>query len=142
MKASFLKLSDREEGPFSEEEVAQLFADGRADRNTPCRPSTGGDWRTIDDYLPMLKYGTQLPNPTPPPPPRAADLTPSAKRSTNLSAETRVAIVDIDLPFLSILKLMLKWMAAAFVVGFCLLIVWAILATLFLGGLFSHLPHP
>jgi hypothetical protein len=61
MKPYLIKLSDREEGPYAETQIAQMFADGRIDRNTPCKPADGGDWKTIDDYLPMLKYGTQLP---------------------------------------------------------------------------------
>jgi hypothetical protein len=41
-----------------------MFADGLIDRNTPCKPADRGDWKTVDDYLPILKYGTQLPPPT------------------------------------------------------------------------------
>ena len=61
MKSYSLKLSDREEGPYGETQIAQMFADGRIDRNTPCKPADRGDWKTIDDYLSMLKYGTKLP---------------------------------------------------------------------------------
>ena len=61
MKTYLIRFSDHEEGPYAEAQVAQMFADGRIDRNTPCKPSDGGEWKTIDDYLPMLKYGTQLP---------------------------------------------------------------------------------
>src|ERR1041385_8780870 len=64
MKTYLIKFSDHEEGPYAEAQVAQMFADRRIDRNTPCKPADGGDWKTIDDYLPMLKYGTQLPPPT------------------------------------------------------------------------------
>jgi hypothetical protein len=60
MKSYFVGVSDREEGPYAEMQMAQMFADGRIDRNTPCKPVSGGDWKTIDDYLPMLKYGPQL----------------------------------------------------------------------------------
>jgi len=63
MKAYLIKFSNREEGPYDETQMAQIFADGRMDRNTPYKPVSDGDWRTIDDYLPMLKYGTQLPPP-------------------------------------------------------------------------------
>jgi hypothetical protein len=74
MKSYSLKLSGREEGPYGEAQIAQMFADGRVNRNTPCKPGAGGDWKSIDDYLPMLKYGTQLPPPSeirsvPPKPP-------------------------------------------------------------------------
>ena len=61
MQSYSLRISDRAEGPYSETQISQLYADGRIDRHTPCRLATGGDWKTIDDFLPMLKYGTQLP---------------------------------------------------------------------------------
>src|SRR5437762_10532320 len=112
MKLYLLKLFGREEGPYDEVQVAQMFADGRIDRNTSCKPADRGDWKTVDDYLPMLKYGTQLPSPsqvvTPPP------ATPPPVLLTQ-----RVAVVDFDIPFGSVLKIMFKWMAAGFVVFRC-----------------------
>jgi len=89
--------------------MAQMFADRRIDRNTLCKPVSGGDWKSVDDYLPMLKYGTQLPPPSPIPsaPPAAPPV---------LSSSQRVSVVDFDIPFGSVLKIMFKWMAAAFVV--------------------------
>ena len=139
-KSYLLKLSGREEGPYEESHVTQMFADGRIDRNTPCRPSEGGDWKTIDDYLPMLKYGTQLPPPTEQPavPPALPPF---------LSSQ-RVSIVDFDIPFLSVLKIMFKWIAAAFIVFWCFLpaviVVWLIAMTAFAGlisGAMSTLHH-
>jgi hypothetical protein len=38
MKTYLIKVSDREEGPYDETQMAQIFADGRIDRNTPCKP--------------------------------------------------------------------------------------------------------
>ena len=64
MQSYSLKLADRAEGPYTEAQLAQFYANGRIDRHTPCRLASGGDWKTIDDFLPMLKYGTQLPVPT------------------------------------------------------------------------------
>ena len=109
MKSYVLKFSDREEGPYVETQMAQMFADRRIDRNTPCKPVSGGDWKSVDDYLPMLKYGMQLPPPSPSPtaPPAAPPV---------LSSSQRVSVVDFDIPFGSVLKIMFKWMAAAFVV--------------------------
>jgi len=141
MKSYSLKLSGREEGPYGEEHVAQMFADGRIDRNTPCKPVAGGDWKSIDDYLPMLKYGTQLPPPsqvvTPPPAPPPV-----------LFAQ-RVTIADFDIPFGSVLKIVFKWMAAAFIVACCFLpviiVVWLIIMAVFaglIGGAMSSLHHP
>ena len=49
MKSYVVKFSDREEGPYDETQMAQKFADGRIDRNTSCRPVSGGDWKTVDD---------------------------------------------------------------------------------------------
>jgi hypothetical protein len=79
----------------------------------------------------MLKYGTQLPPPTevrsvPPPPPPVL-------------LSQRVSVVDFDIPFWSVLKIMFKWMAAAFVVLCCFLpvmiVIWliviAVLAAIF-----------
>jgi len=142
MKSYSLRISAREEGPYEEAQIAQMFADGRIDRNTPCKPAVGGDWKTIDDYLPMLKYGTQLPPATkvpavlPAPPPV-------------LLSSQRVSVVDFDIPFGSVLKIMFKWMAAAFVVFCCFLpaiiVVWLIVASLFaalLSGAMSSLHHP
>ena len=128
MKSYVVKVSDREEGPYDERQVAQIYADGRIDRNTPCKPATGGEWKSVDDFLPMLKYGTQLPPPTatpstPPPPPPV------------LSLSQRVSVVDFDIPFGSVLKIMFKWMAAAFVVFCCFLpvifVLWLIVAAIF-----------
>ncbi len=151
MQSYSLKLSDRTEGPYSEAQISQLFADGRVDRHTPCRLASGGDWKTIDDFLPMLKYGTQLPAPVDPPAPRVSSEDPPPYRSSLTSPSTiaasptesrRIALVDIDLPFVSILKLMFKWMAAGFLV-FCCFIP-AIVVLLFVvmaifGSLLSHL---
>jgi GYF domain 2 len=141
MKTYLIKSSNREEGPYDETHMAQMFANGRIDRNTPCKPVSGGDWKTVDDYLPMLKYGTQLPPPVkvpavPPTPPPLLSL-------------QRVSVVDFDIPFGSVLKIMFKWMAAGFVVFCCFLpvifILWLIVAAIFaalFNGVMSSLHHP
>ena len=162
MQSYFLKISDRAEGPYSETQISPLYADGRIDRHTPCRLATGGDWKTIDDFLPMLKYGTQLPVPTPEkppapgvtpedhhPPPTPAPPPASPQTTSPPSELRRIALVDIDLPFVSILRLMFKWMAAAFLVLCCfipalvflLFIVMAIFGSL-LGHMFSGFQNP
>jgi len=143
VRSFLLKIADREEGPFTETEVAQMFANGRVDRNTLCKPSDRGEWKTVDDYLPMLKYGTQLPPaakvppvpPTPPPP--------------VLSPSQRVSVVDFDIPFGSVLKIMFKWMAAGLVVFCCFLpvifVLWLIVAAIFaalFSGAMSTFHHP
>ncbi len=147
MKTYLIKFSDREEGPYTEAQIAQMFADGRVGRNTPCKPADQGDWKTIDDYLPMLKYGTQLP----PPNPIAASAfaKPTADKSSAAATTAapppplpsqRVSVVDFDIPFGSVLKIMFKWMAAAVVVFCCFLpvifILWLIVAAIF-AALFS-----
>ncbi len=140
MKSFLLKLNGREEGPYSDTQVAQMFADQRVNRSTPCKPVNGGDWKTVDDYLPTLKYGTQLPSPTAS---RSVALAPSASLR-----QDRVAVVDVDIPFSSVLKIMFKWAAAAFVVFCCfvpaIIVVLAIVMTLFasmISGAISAL-HP
>jgi hypothetical protein len=136
-----LKLGDSEQGPYVEIQMAQMFADGRIDRNTPCKPVSGGDWKSVDDYLPMLKYGTQLPPRTalpsaPPPPPPV------------LSSAQPVSVVDFDIPFGSVLKILFKWMAAGLVIFCCFLpvifVLWLIVAAIFaaiFGGAMSTLHH-
>jgi hypothetical protein len=142
VRSFHLKIAGREEGPFEEPRIAQMFADGRIDRNTPCKPATGGDWKSIDDYLPMLKYGTQLP-----PPAKVGAVPPPIPPPVVLSQ--RVSVVDFDIPFGSVLKIMFKWMAAAFVVFCCFLpaiiVIWLIIGTVvaaLIGGAMSGLHHP
>jgi hypothetical protein len=142
MKSYSLKLSGREAGPYVEAQIAQMFADERIDRNTPCKPVSGGDWKTIDDYLPMLKYGTQLPS-------SSRVVTPPPAIPPPVLFSQRVSVVDFDIPFWSVLKIMFKWMAAAFVVFCCFLpamiVIWLILASIFaalVGGAMSSLHQP
>ena len=124
-----MRIAGREQGPYEEPQIAQLFADGRVDRNTPCKLADRDDWKSVDDYLPMLKYGTQLPPPsqvvTPPPAPPPV-----------LFAQ-RVTIADFDIPFGSVLKIAFKWMAAAFIIACCFLpviiVVWLIIMAVFAG---------
>ena len=154
MKPYFLKLSDREEGPYTEAQVSQLFADRRVDRNTPCRVAPDGPWKTIDDLLPMLKYGTQLPNPTSSVvrseiPAVYGSAAPPRLPQDRSRAEMPVSVVDFDMPFYSMVKFLFKWMGATIVVGLCfipvvlflLFVLMAIFGTL-LGHLFSGLPRP
>ena len=142
MKTYLIRFSDREEGPYDETEMAQLFADRRIDRNTACKPVSRGDWRTVDDYLPVLKYGTQLP------PPAKAPVVPPAPPPV-LSLSQRVSVVDFDIPFGSVLKIMFKWMAAGLVVFCCFLpvifVLWLIVAAIFaalFNGMMSSFHHP
>ena len=142
VKTYLIKFSDHEEGPYAEAQVGQMFADGRIDRNTPCKPSDGGEWKTIDDYLPMLKYGTQLP------PAIKAPAVPPTPPPALLSSQ-RVSVVDLDIPFGSLLKIMFKWMAAALVVFCCFLpvifVLWLIVAAIFaalFSGAMSTFHHP
>jgi len=65
-----------------------------------------------------------------------------------LSAK-RISIVDFDIPFWSVLKIMFKWMAAAFVVFCCFLpaiiVVWLIVGSVLaalISGAMSSLHHP
>jgi len=143
MKTYLIKLSDSEEGPYDEARVAQMFANGRVDRNTACKPSDRGEWKTVDDYLPMLKYGTQLPPATKVPavPPAAPPLV--------VSPSQRVSVIDFDIPFGSVLKIMFKWMAAGLVVFCCFLpvifVLWLIVAAIFaalFNGAMSTFHHP
>lgn len=140
MRSYLLKLAGREEGPYSDSQVTQMFADGRLNRYTPCRAINDKDWKAVDDYLPTLKYGTQLPGPTAPPTIPVAFNT--------IAADQRIALVDVDIPFTSILKMMFKLMAASFVVWCCfipvIIAVWMIVMTIFAGliGGLSGVHHP
>jgi hypothetical protein len=150
VKTYLVKLSDREEGPYDETEMAQMFADRRIDRDSPCKPANGGDWKTVDDYLPMLKYGTQLPPPSPiTATTAAATVAPKPPPVLSSQLSQRVSVVDFDIPFGSVLKIMFKWMAAAFVVFCCFLpvifVLWLIVASVLaalISGAMSSLHHP
>ena len=144
MRSFHLKIGDREEGPFTETEVAQMFANGRVDRDTPCKPSDHGEWKTVDDHLPMLKYGTQLPPAT-----KVPAVPPAPPLVSSPQSAQRVSVVDFDIPFGSVLKIMFKWMAAALVVLCCFLpvifVLWLIVAAIFaalFSGAISTLHHP
>jgi uncharacterized protein DUF4339 len=130
MKTYLIKLSNTEEGPYDEAQVAQMFANKRVDRNTPCKPGDHGEWKTIDDYLPMLKYGTQLP-----PPVAKVPAVPPLPPPMGSSVSQRVSVIDFDIPFGSVLKILFKWMAAALVVFCCFLpiifVLWLIVAAIF-----------
>ena len=137
-----LKIADREEGPYGEAQIAQMFADGRVDRDTPCKPASGDEWKSVDDYLPMLKYGTQLP------PPAKVPVVPPTPPPVLLSSQ-RVSVVNFDIPFGSVLKIMFKWVAAALVVFCCFLpvifVLWLIVAAIFaalFSGAMSTFHHP
>lgn len=136
MKSYILKLSERQEGPYSDTQIAQMFADRRVNRYTPCKLATGGEWKTIDDFLPTLKYGTQLPPPT---------TKPVVKPPVAVAISSRIAIVDLDIPFSSILKMMFKWVAAAFIVICCfipaIITVWLIFMAVFAGLIGAALHH-
>jgi len=142
VRSFLLKIADREEGPYGEAQIAQMFADRLIDRNTSCKPAMGGEWKSVDDYLPILKYGTSLPSATkvpsvPPIPPPV------------LLSSQRVAVVDLDIPFGSVHKIMFKWMAAGLVVFCCFLpvifVLWLIVAAVFaalFSGAMSTFHHP
>ena len=143
MKTYLIKLLDGEEGPYDETQMAQMFADRRIDRDTACKPVSGGEWKTVDDYLPVLKYGTQLP------PPAKVPVVPPTPPPVLLLSSQRVSVVDFDIPFGSVLKIMFKWMAAGLVVFCCFLpvifVLWLIVAAIFaalFNGMMSSFHHP
>jgi len=139
MKSYFLKLGGRQEGPYSETQIAQMFADRRVNRSTQCKTDHLGDWKTVDEYLPMLKYGTELP---------------AASPSSNVFATsppalpgTNVAITDVNLPFSSVLKVTFKVFAAWLIVIVCftpiIMLLWFVVFAI-LAALVGHsisLPH-
>jgi len=49
-------LQDGFHTPLTEAQVAELFRAGRLNRHTPCKPANQGQWRTIDELFPLLKY--------------------------------------------------------------------------------------
>jgi hypothetical protein len=140
MRSYFVKLNGREEGPFSDSQIAQLFADRRVDRNTPCRLANETQWRTIDDHLPTLKYGTELPPKTP-----MSRAQPASRSGVTVDG---TVITDINLPFGSVLKLMFQSLGASLIVALCLapivalfwFVLFAVLAAIF-GHALSGLPH-
>ena len=141
MKSYFLKLGGRQEGPYSETQIAQMFADRRVGRSTPCKTDQMSDWRTIDEYLPMLKYGTELPAASPSS--SVFTTSPPALPGTN------VAITDVNVPFSSVMRMTFKIFAAWLIVIACFVpvimvlwfIVFAIIAAL-VGHSISLPPNP
>lgn len=149
VKSYFLKISGRETAAYSAEQVSQLFADGQIDRNTPCREAkaAGGAWRTIDDLLPTLKYGTQLPAPTPARAPRVSISSTRAAGARPRPDQT-VAIVDVNVPFASVFRMVMKVFGSLLIIWACFaviaVVVWTILMFLFvgvLGGALSGTHH-
>jgi|SRR3954451_13571387 hypothetical protein len=156
MKSYLLNTTTGEQGPLTEEQIAQMFADRAVNRDTPCKVAGGDDWKTIDDFMPMLKYGTQLPNPTArtvlrseDPPVYGRSSAPPLPAPAKIPVDARVSVVDFDLPFVSILRLMFKWAAAGFIVSICFIpvimvvifVLMAVFGTL-LAGMFSGFHHP
>ena len=89
--------------------------------------------RIRDAEYGLIAHGSLAVPPTPPP----------------VILSQRVSVVDFDIPFGSVLKIMFKWMAAAFIVACCFLpaiiLVWLIIVAVFAGlisGAMSSLHHP
>jgi hypothetical protein len=53
-------LHDGFHTPLTATQVAELFRAGRLSRHSPCKPAKQGEWRTIDELFPLLKYHTPL----------------------------------------------------------------------------------
>jgi hypothetical protein len=146
MKSYWLQLGDCEEGPFSSDQVTQFFEDRRINQHTPCKTDRLAEWRTVDEYLPTLKYGSELPMPstaavgpmttTPPLP---------VSISSQRQAGTPVVITDVNVPFSSVLRMTFKTMLAGMIVGLCIVPIVLLLWFLFLAGIISffttHLSH-
>jgi cytoskeletal protein RodZ len=49
-------LQDGFHTPLTEAQIAELFHAGRLNRQTRCKPANQGQWRTIDELFPLLKY--------------------------------------------------------------------------------------
>jgi hypothetical protein len=49
-------LQDGFHTPLTVTEVAELFHAGRVGRQTPCKPTEQKEWRTVDEFFPLLKY--------------------------------------------------------------------------------------
>jgi hypothetical protein len=133
MKSYFLKLGGRQEGPYSETQIAQMFADRRVDRSTPCKTDQMGDWRTVDEYLPMLKYGTELPATSP--------STSVFTTSPPVFPGTKVAITDVNVSFSSVLKMTFKVFAAWLIVIVCFTPVIMLLWFIVLGIIAALVGH-
>jgi hypothetical protein len=141
----FLRYSDEEQGPFSEEQIAQLYADGKVNLDTPCKLAGGNEWKTIDEFMPMLKYGTQLPSPSSSvvrsedPPPYRYNAPNKVSKPPPVPADFRMKVVDVAIPFGSVFILVLKAMIAVTIISVGLGLFYLMIVVLFLGGLLSHL---
>ncbi len=138
MKSYLLQLGDREEGPYSDTQVGQLFAEHRINQHTPCTTDRFAGWRTVDEYFPTLKYRTELPA-------VIEKLAPAFSTTPPVPIGSAVKIVDVDVPFASVLKMVFKIFAAWLIVIICFiplfLIVWLFLFAGLLSFFGSHLPR-
>jgi hypothetical protein len=49
-------LQDGYHTPLTATQISELFQAGRLHRHTRCKPAKQGQWRTIDELFPLLKY--------------------------------------------------------------------------------------
>lgn len=84
----------------------------------------------MDDYLPTLKYGTQLPAPSR-----------GLSSSTLPVGRTAVTITDVNIPFGSVLKMAFKIFGAWLIVGVCFAPIAIIIWFVILAGIMSFFGH-
>lgn len=145
MEQYFVRLAGQEKGPLSEEQIVEMHRCNLIDRNTECRSGSEPVWKMIDDHFPALKYGV-VPPPIPPAPIPPLPNPPAIRSGVEVPA--KIVITDIDIPFWSVFRLVLKWMASVFLIACCIapvvVILWllamAVLAALF-NGASSSFPH-
>lgn len=145
MEQYFVRLAGKEKGPLSETQIVEMYGSNLIDRNTECRSESEPAWKTIDDHFPALKYGV-APPPIPPTPIPSLPNPPAVRSGVEVPA--RIVITDIDIPFWSVFRLVLKWMVSAFLIACCIapvvFILWlfamAMIAALF-NGAFSSFPR-
>lgn len=61
----FIKLNGEVEGPFSREEIENLYGARVVNKSTPCRSASGNDWSTVWDCVPTAIHKSFPSGPVP-----------------------------------------------------------------------------
>jgi hypothetical protein len=123
MKRFDLQVHGQVRPSVDESEVMELFSHETINRDTPCRITGETKWRTCDELLPSMKYGSKVP--------------PSQGPRIEASDGSRIVIHDVRLSFSTVFRLFVQVMLSSLIVGIAIMVVslilWLLLGALVLG---------